>query len=703
MGPVLPFVYQYTVGGLIFFAGLYLGWRSGYLGLQTRSQMRNLTLLVLGFFALAGFQGYLQFVAPTHPHLPIQGEPLPTLSVGTPLDYGIMVLYFVIIITIGAWFGRYNRSTRDFFFGGQKFTWWFITFSLVATTVGSYSFIKYSRVAFNFGISSSQTYLNDWFWVPLFLFGWLPIIFFSKVISIPEYFERRFGRLPRMTVTGLLLVYLIGYVGINLYTMGTALNALLGWSVFNAACVVGAVSALYVTWGGQTSVIVTDLFQGVMLLVAGGLILFLGIQAVGGVDAFWTSLPPEHRMAFSDFNSEPSFPMVGIFWQDAIANTAVFYFLNQGVMMRFLSVKNVNEGKKAIFATAIILMPIAAIVVASGGWVGSALEQTGLFVPSGKGDHVFVEIAKILCAPGVFGLVMAALTAALMSTVDTLITAVAAIGVNDIWKPYVSSDREDGYYLRVARYTSVAVALIGIGLVPIFSQFDSIYSAHGAFTAAVTPPLVVAFLLALLWPRYTSAGVFATVAGGFGLVLVSIFIPELVEPFSHGIPTTKADGTELVGAKAHKFTRALFGLVASAILGIVVSLLTKPREPEEIKGLTQHTSSYLANIGANKPSTLYTDQPRTKANVANMDISIDAATGQPLVALSAQARTALNVGTGDTFLISDTRWWFGGLRSLHATVSEDVLMANTPTCGLNDEFRKRVMSPMGDVQLERII
>ena len=135
-------------------------------------------------------------------------------------------------------------------------------------------------------------------------------------------------------VTGLLLIYLIGYVGINLYTMGTALEALLGLDVFTAACIVACISAVYVTWGGRP-LIVTDLFQGFMLILAGGLIFYFGIEALGGFGDFWGTLKPEHRMAFSDFNADPSFPVVGIFWQDAIANTAVFYFLNQGVIMRF--------------------------------------------------------------------------------------------------------------------------------------------------------------------------------------------------------------------------------------------------------------------------------------------------------------------------------------------------------------------------------
>ncbi|MCB9529416.1 MAG: sodium/solute symporter [Myxococcales bacterium] len=696
---LLTFVYQYTIGGLLLAVGLYFGWRAGYVGLTPGAPRRNLLLVLGGLAFFMALQGYLQFVAPTHPHTPGTATALlPERNPGTPLDYGVMIGYFLAILAVGTWFGRHNKSTRDFFFGGQRFSWWFITVSLVATTIGSYSFVKYSRIAYTHGIASSQTYLNDWFWLPLFLFGWLPIIFFSRVVSIPEYFDRRFGRGARMTVTALLLVYLVGYIGINLFTMGRVLESLVGWDLFNAACVVAVISAIYVTWGGQTSVIVTDLFQGLMLLLAGVVILALGFEALGGPTAFWHSLPPGHRMAFPNFNSDPDYSMVGIFWQDAMANSAVFYFLNQGVMMRFLSTRSVNEGKKAIVATALVLMPVAAVVVASGGWVGAALTGAGLMETVPNPSDAFFKVASLLAAPGVFGLIMAALTAALMSTVDTLITAVSAIAVNDVWRPYVRPGRPDGYYLKIARNTAIIVTLIGVALVPVFMQFDSIYSAHGAFTAAVTPPLVVAVLYAILWPRYTPAAASATVVGGAIAVILSLFWPELVAPFAHGIPRVTADGTLLTGGKAYTFTRALYGLVVSGVIGFVVTLFTRPRPASEIVGLTQATSA--ANAG--RPAAeLYAARPKIQAAVVEGAAdATDAASGDDRVRLTASARAALGLAPGATLLVSDPRWWFGGLRSMHGVVDAEPLPGEAPAIELGPAMRRRVCHGRRPVVIE---
>ena len=71
---------------------------------------------------------------------------------GTTLDYVIILAYFAFILGFGSFFGRFSKSTRDFFFGGQRFSWWLIAMSMVATGVGSYSFIKYSAAGFQYGI-----------------------------------------------------------------------------------------------------------------------------------------------------------------------------------------------------------------------------------------------------------------------------------------------------------------------------------------------------------------------------------------------------------------------------------------------------------------------------------------------------------------------------------------------------------------------
>jgi SSS family solute:Na+ symporter len=579
------FLYQYLLGLPLFAAGVWVGFRSGLLGSRGRPLAR--LLLVLGLLALfAAGQGWLQYGQMSEAEeVPYAGGFERRAVLGTPLDYAIMVGYFLAILIIGSWFGRRQKSLDDFFFAGRRFSWWWITLSLVATLVGSYSFVKYSQVGFRYGLGSTQSYLNDWIWLPLLVFGWLPILYLSRVTSVPEYFERRFDHRVRRWVTAYVLIYLIGYVAVNLFTMGRVLNALVGWPVWPAAALVAAISAVYVTAGGQTSVIMTDLFQGLMLLATGLLLLWLGIDHLGGMGPFWAHLPRGHRLAFPVFNSDPAFPSVGIFWQDAIANSAMFYFMHQGIIMRFLSARSVAEGRKAMFATVLVLVPVAAVVVSGGGWVARALVHAGTLPPDISSGEAFFVAAELLSRPGIFGLVLAALTAALMSTVDTLITGVAAIVVNDVYRPLVRPLASERELLRVARLTSVGVTLVGVLLVPVFLNFRTIYEAHGAFTAAVTPPLVVTLLLAAFWKRFTATAARVTLVGGMAAILLSLFLPGIIAPFAHGVPMAEGGEGPFGGVTQYKYMRAFFGIVVCVVLAVGTALFTRPEPPGRRRGL----------------------------------------------------------------------------------------------------------------------
>ena len=663
-----PFLYQYGVGGVVFAVGMVYAVKQGYIGRSGRG-LRNGLICVGGLAAFMLLQATLQY-APMHEAAPVpyQGGYQRAETLGTGLDYAIMAGYFVAMLLIGTWFGRGNSTTKDFFFGGQRFSWWLIAFSLVATTVGSYSFVKYSKVAFSFGTASTQTYLNDWLWVPLLLFGWLPILYFSRVVSIPEYFERRFGPRARQLSTWLLLAYLIGYVGINLFTMGQALSILLGWPVLAAAALVASISAVYVTFGGQTSVIMTDLFQGAMLLVTGLILLFLGMNYLGGAENFWEHLPRGHRTAFPHFNADPSYPAVGIFWQDAMANSAMFYFLNQGMVMRLLSARSVEDSRKAVIAMMAILMPLAAIVVASGGWVARALVHAGVLPPDIAPKESFFIAAEFLTQPGVFGLVMAALTAALMSTVDTLITAIAAIVVNDVYKPR-HPEADDRTLLRVARVSSVGITLFGIALVPIFQSFGSIYSAHGAFTAAVTPPLVVALMLGVFWRRYTPTAALWTMGLGSLVIAASIVWPQMIAPFAHGVEMREVGDGFLAGKDQFKFMRGFFGLVVCSVIGVSVTFASKARTLDQVRGLVWGTVSDAIEHYKGSPGVEVNGPWRDAVPLRGDQDEVRGEAMLPVVQISSALSVSLGgLKEGDLLYVTDARAWLGGLRSSHVVV-----------------------------------
>ncbi len=510
-------------------------------------------------------------------------------SLGTSTDWIVMVIYFIAIMGFGFYFSKYNRTTTDFFFGGRRFAWWLIAMSIVATGVGSHSFIKYSAKGFTDGFASTMTYMNDWFFLPFFMFGWLPIIVYTRIRSIPEYFEKRFSPLTRFLATLLLLLYMVGYVGIGFLTMGKAILPLLppGIDILGMhfditlmvlVIVIAFIVGIYITYGGQTAVIFTDLAQGFILIFAGTLVFILGLDYIGGFEVFWKILPTTWKLPLAHFNQPPGFNFVGIFWQDAIAGSVGFLFMNMGLIMRFMSCKSVDEGRKAAAFNILFMLPISAFVVGNAGWIGKAISviNPSVIPPDSDPDAIFVLVANVISHPGVFGFIMAALTAALMSTVDTLLNATAAVYINDVHRPakkwfttkILTLKEEDKQELNAARIATVFFTVLGVLAVIPFSKFQTVYEAHGYFHSTLTPPLVVGIFLGIFWKKFTSAAVITTFVGGVALMVLGMYYPiPLIEFFAHG--------TEYVVDHPYIYIGALYNLVVCIAVAVFSTLTTK--------------------------------------------------------------------------------------------------------------------------------
>ena len=521
-------------------------------------------------------------------------------SLGTSTDWIVMVIYFMAIMLFGSYFSKYNRTTTDFFFGGRRFAWWLIAMSIVATGVGSHSFIKYSAKGFEAGLSSTMTYMNDWFFVPFFIFGWLPIIVYTKIRSIPEYFEKRFSPLTRFFSTFLLLLYMIGYVGIGFLTMGKAILPLLppeftllgihfDITLMGLILVIALIVGIYITYGGQTAVIFTDLAQGFILIFAGALVFILGLDYLGGFGVFWNLLPTEWKLPLAHFNDPPGFNFVGIFWQDGVAGSIGFLFMNMGLVMRFMSCKNVDEGRKAAAFNILFMLPISAVVVGNAGWIAKAISivNPSVIPPDTNPDTIFVVVANVITHPGVFGFIMAALTAALMSTVDTLLNATAAIYINDIHRPvkkWLSKKvqtwkEEDKQELFSARIATVVFTFLGVLSVIPFSKFPTVYEAHGYFHSTLTPPLVVAIFLGVFWKRFTNAAVIGTLVGGVALMVLGMYYPQpLIQIFDHGTAFDPKHPYTYIGALYNLFVCAMFAVLTTYTTGLQLRLLNKIRQ-----------------------------------------------------------------------------------------------------------------------------
>ena len=580
-------------------------------------------------------------------------------TIQTSSYFWVIILgYFTLVLGFGSFFARYNKTTQDFFFSGRRFSWWLVTMSIVATGVGSHSFLKYSAKAYEHGFSSTMTYMNDWFFMPLFLFGWLPIVYYTKIRSIPDYFERRFNPGVRILATIAILGYMIGYIAIGFLTMGKTLQPLLGLDLFTIIFIVAVISGVYITFGGQTAVIFTDLAQGFILIFAGIMVFLLGINYVGGFSIFWNALSPEFKLPLAHFNHPANFNFVGIFWQDGIAGSVGFLFMNQGLIMRFMACKSVHEGRKAAAFNVLVLLPISTVVVSNAGWVGKAISivTPEAWNTSTKLDHVFTQVAYLITGSEVvFAFVIAAVAAALMSTVDTLINAVAAVVINDVYKPLVK-EKDDKHYLKVAMMVSAGATAVGAVSTIFFDNFPTLYEAHGFFHSTMTPPLVVAIFLGIFWKRYNTPAAIATFLGGALLMGIGSKYPEIfISPFDHGI--------EFNPDRPYSYIRALYNTLVCAGSGILVGFLTTPPAEDKTTGLTvwslNKAREYFKGGAPN-------DRPGEKVTVEWVVNEGE----DDIVQFSINDMDVMSADVGDLAYLSDERKWLGGLKSFHSVFGE---------------------------------
>lgn len=595
------------------------------------------------------------------------------------LDIIVVILYLFGIVFIGTVAGKFSTTTSDFFFGGQRFTWWLVGMSCVATLVGSYSFIQYSEVGYSHGMPSLGPYTNEWFVLPIFLGAWLPIFYYNRLESVPEYFEKRFSWGVRQVVIGFLLLYLIGYVGVNLLTIGVALKGIMAndpqlasalgfealkslpfysetvdYQIIVPAILVAVLSAIYLHSGGQTSVIITDLVQGFLLLFVGLGVVGLGIHSLGGFEPFFSGLPDGHKFPFAHFNDPPKFHFVGDFWNDAAVGSFAFYIINQGILMRFLSARSVTDGRKAMVFVALFMMPLAAISVGGAGWVGKALETHG-YVTVGDPKEAFITVAKFVTLPGVYGMVVAAVVAALMSTLDTLITAICAVVVNDIIRPRVPG-QSDEYYLKIAKQAAVVVTVFGLCLIPVFNQFASIYQALSHFTSILIPPLIIVVIFGVFVRKFSATGALWTLILGGVAVQMSVWFPQLITPIAHGVDPSEN----------YSFMRALYGLLSTSIIATIMTFLAPERDMEKLAGLTAYDlDTALFRFKGSDPN-FEKSGARVELDVCQ---SLPEGDGDN-IRLPRSALDELALKPGDMIYVTDTRWWWGGLRSVHARVAE---------------------------------
>lgn len=422
------------------------------------------------------------------------------------IDILIAVGFYALVVTVSMLKSRREEDTEDYFLAGRGLTWPLIGLSIVAANISTEQFVGMAgQGAGSVGLAVSAWQLTGAVGIVIVAFTFLPRFLRSGIYTMPEYLEYRYNALARAIMA---LFTMIIYVAVTitavLYSGGIALATIFGLDLVTSVWAIGVVAALYTTWGGLKAVAWADLFLGFALIVGGLLTLFLGLQAVGGVESFVAAnadklhmvLPAEH----------PLLPWTGVLlgmWIPIIYYTG----LNQFIVQRTLAAQSLKQGQLGIvFAAALWLVVPFAIVVP--GIIANQLYGARLATP----DQAYPMLIRTLVPVGVRGFMFAAIAGAVISSLASMLNSASTIFTMDLYREHLNRQASQRRLVVMGRVMTISFVVIGCLLAPNLAhpRFQGVFNFIQEFQGYISPGIVAAFLIGFVVPRApASAGVAA--------------------------------------------------------------------------------------------------------------------------------------------------------------------------------------------------
>ncbi len=476
------------------------------------------------------------------------------------VDYAVFIGYILVIVSLGLWVSRekkgHQKDSKDYFLAGKTLPWWAIGASLIAANISAEQFIGMSGSGFAIGLAIAS---YEWMAaITLIIVGkyFLPIFIEKQLYTIPEFIEKRFSTNLK-TILAVFWVALFIFVNLTsvLFLGGKAIDTIIGsgdgsiiiWSILALAFV----AAAYSLYGGLSAVAWTDVLQ-VALLVLGGLITsFLALGHVtpeGGIihgfEHILKHAPEKFHMILSRDNPEyfnlPGIAvLIGGMW---VANLYYWGF-NQYIIQRTLAAKSLKEAQRGIAFAAFLKLLIPLLVVIPG-IVAFVLfnqpEGTTLihgvkeaFLKTGGGinyDKAYPWLISVFIPNGLKGLVLAALTAAIVSSLASMLNSTSTIFTMDIYKPYLNKGASEKQLVRIGRFTAFAALLIAVFMAPVMGNIPQMFQYIQEYTGLVSPGILAVFLMGLFWKKTTNKGAIVGVVSSIPVALL-LKIPAVDLPW----------------------------------------------------------------------------------------------------------------------------------------------------------------------------
>src|SRR5438270_3893355 len=457
------------------------------------------------------------------------------------VDLIVFATYMVAAVALGFLVSRRGRSSsKAYFLGGRTLPWYVVATSMVAADVSAEHFIANAGVAYRYGIVPATASWNAWIIYSLFIWIFLPYYVRTGLYTVPQFLKRRYNAACRTVFSGSLVA---GYVGAiiagYIYAGAIALQRMLGpfypdvisephRQIVAGIVFFAVVTGAYTIYGGLKSAAWTDFMQIIVLGAGGVLVPILGLMAVGG----FAPLVHEHPEKFQVFlpADHERFPFTGVF--TGFLTVGLWYSCtSQHVVQRVLAAKDEYNARMGVVGAG-FLHVVTPFFFTVPGIIAFALHPD---LP--RADAAYLELVHELIPTGLRGLILAAMAAALMSNLSSVLNSASTLVTIDFYKKLFRPDATEKEQVRFGQISGAVILSLGMAIALYYStQTDPLFVQVQRIFFFIAPPFAVIFTLGLLWRRANATAALTTIALGFPfsafLTLYAFPCIPLLQPYN---------------------------------------------------------------------------------------------------------------------------------------------------------------------------
>lgn len=443
------------------------------------------------------------------------------------LDYAIFIGYALLILGVGLWVSRdkkgHQKTAEDYFLASKSLPWWAIGASLIAANISAEQFIGMSGAGFASGLAvASYEWMSA---ITLIIVGkyFLPIFIEKGIYTIPEFVEKRYSTNLK---TILAIFWIALYVFVNLtsvlYLGALAIETIMGIPMIYAAIALALFAAAYSLYGGLSAVAWTDVIQVAFLILGGLATTFLALDKVSGGEGMiagmktvYEAVPERFALILDKSNPQyKNLPGIGVLIGGLWVANLYYWGFNQYIIQRTLAAKSLKEAQNGILFAAFLKLLIPFIVVIPGIAAYVMLNDPEIMSNLGEAatkntpsleqaDKAYPWLLQFLPA-GLKGLAFAALTAAIVSSLASMLNSTSTIFTMDIYKQYINPNAGDKETVRTGRISAGIALLIAIIMAPMLGGIDQAFQFIQEYTGVVSPGILAVFLCGLFFKKTTN-------------------------------------------------------------------------------------------------------------------------------------------------------------------------------------------------------